>query len=253
MFGVGASSARLEADRKAQLNLRRVATLLLAATGDSFVENIGAIQDKMADLLTATAASSPSSAIRAEIYMVLRAIILKVAPIHLSLLWPLVTKELQEAISSLYPGRNRDKYNMHCVVHACKLLDTLVLVGPEDFQMRQWLFITDTIDAVYRSQGLEPRALVDELAEDLDANAGISQSAATPAHGPSQIGGRKPLLTTEVLQSIRNEDLLDCVIRPFLRQLSINAFEGTYSMTSFDWQACHEDLLLDIFDEKSLV
>ncbi|KAL8920246.1 MAG: hypothetical protein Q9172_004599 [Xanthocarpia lactea] len=253
MFGVGASSARLEADRKAQLNLRRVATLLLAATGDSFVENIGAIQDKMADLLTATAASSPSSAIRAEIYMVLRAIILKVAPIHLSLLWPLVTKELQEAISSLYPGRNRDKYNMHCVVHACKLLDTLVLVGPEDFQMRQWLFITDTIDAVYRPQGLEPRALVDELAEDLDANAGISQSAATPAHGPSQTGGRKPLLTTEVLQSIRNEDLLDCVIRPFLRQLSINAFEGTYSMTSFDWQACHEDLLLDIFDEKSLV
>ncbi|KAI4259569.1 MAG: hypothetical protein L6R42_004511, partial [Xanthoria sp. 1 TBL-2021] len=253
MFGVGASSARLEADRKAQLNLRRVATLLLAATGDSFVENIGAIQDKMAELLTATAASSPSSAIRAEIYMVLRAAILQVAPIHLALLWPLVTKELQEAISSLFPGRNRDKYNMHCIVHACKLLDVLVLIGPEDFQMRQWLFITDTIDAVYRPQGLEPRALVDELAEDLDANAGTSHIAATPTPGPSQSGDRKPLLTAEVLQGIRNEDLLDRAIRPFLRQLSINTFESTYSMTSFNWQACYEDLLLDIFDEKSLV
>ncbi|KAL8653718.1 MAG: hypothetical protein Q9226_003729 [Calogaya cf. arnoldii] len=252
MFGVGASSARLEADRKAQLNLRRVATLLLAATGDSFVENIGAIQDKVADLLTATAASSPSSAIRAEIYMVIRAMILKIAPVHLALLWPLVTKELQEAISSLYPGRNRDKYNMHCIVHACKLLDVLVLVGPEDFQLRQWLFITDTIDAVYRPQGLEPRALVDELAEDLDANGGVSHIAATPTHGPSQIGGRKPLLTAETLRGIRNEHLLDRAIRPFLRQLSISTFEGTYSMTSFDWQASYEDLLLDLFDERSL-
>ncbi|KAL9000654.1 MAG: hypothetical protein Q9169_000690 [Polycauliona sp. 2 TL-2023] len=253
MFGVGASSARLEADRKAQLNLRRVATLLLAATGDSFVENIGPIQDKMADLLTATAASSPSSAIRAEIYMVFRAMILKIAPIHLASLWPLVTKELQEAISSLYPGRNRDKYNMHCIVHACKLLDNLVLIAPEDFQMRQWLFITDTIDAVYRPPDLEPRALVDELAEDLDANAGTSHVATTPTHGSAQTGGRKPLLTAETLQSIREEDLLDGAIRPFLRQLSINTFEGTYSMAAFDWQASYDDLLLDIFDEKTLV
>ncbi|KAL9635321.1 MAG: hypothetical protein Q9204_002668 [Flavoplaca sp. TL-2023a] len=253
MFGVGASSARLEADRKAQLNLRRVATLLLAATGDGFVENIGVIQDKMADLLTATAASSPSSAIRAEIYMVIRAMVLKIAPIHLASLWPLITREMQEAMSSLFPGRNRDKYNMHCVVHACKLLDILVLVAPEDFQMRQWLFITDTIDAVYRPQGQEPRALVDELVEDLDANARTSHIASTPIQAPSQIGGRKPLLTAELLQSIRNEDMLDRAIRPFLRQLSINSFEGTYSMTSFDWKACHDDLLLDIFDDETLV
>ncbi|KAL8698712.1 MAG: hypothetical protein Q9224_001725, partial [Gallowayella concinna] len=252
MFGVGASSARLEADRKAQLNLRRVATLLLAASSDSFVENIRTIQEKIADLLTATAASSPSSAIRAEIYMVLRALVLKVLPVHLALLWPLITKELQEAISSLFPGRGRDKYNMHCAVHACKLLDVLVLIAPEDFQMRQWLFITDTIDAVYRPQGLEPRALVDELAEDLDASAGTSQSATIPAHGV-QSGGRKPLLTTEVLEGIPNEELLNRVLRPFLRQLSINAFEGTYSMTGFDWQASYEDLLLDLFDERSLV
>ncbi|KAL8736666.1 MAG: hypothetical protein Q9166_000032 [cf. Caloplaca sp. 2 TL-2023] len=253
MFGVGASSARLEADRKTQLNLRRLAMLLLAATGDSFVDRIGTIQEKIADLLTATAASSPSSITRAEIYMVLRGLILQVLPVHLGLIWPLITKELQEALSSLYPGRNRDKYNMHCIVHACKLLDVLVLVAPEDFQIRQWLFITDTIDAVYRPQGLEPRALVDELAEELDANAGTSQSGTYSVPVTSQSSDRKPLLTTEALQGIPNEELLDRALRPFLRQLSINAFEGIYSMTAFDWKAAYEDLLLDIFDENSLV
>ncbi|KAL8938921.1 MAG: hypothetical protein Q9216_003641 [Gyalolechia sp. 2 TL-2023] len=251
MFGVGASSARLEADRKIQLNLRRVATLLLAAPSDSFVVHLGAIQAKVMDLLTATAASSPSSATRAEIYIVLRALMLKNLPIHLASLWPAITTELHEALSTLYPGRNRDKYNMHCVVHACKLLDILVAAAPDDFQMRQWLFVTDSIDAVYRPQDLEPRALVDDLIDDLDdASAGTLQSATinTP-----NAGSRKPLLNNKVLQDIPKEKLLDHVIRPFLRQLSINTFEGTYSMAAFDWPLVYEDLLFDIFDDRSLV
>ncbi|KAL8717527.1 MAG: hypothetical protein Q9225_005234 [Loekoesia sp. 1 TL-2023] len=253
MFGVGASSARLEADRRTQLNLRRVATLLLAAPNDSFVVHLGAIQEKITDLLTATAASSPSSATRAEIYIVLRALLLKNLPIHLASLWPAITAELHEALSSLYPGRNRDKYNMHCVVHACKVLDILVVAAPDDFQMRQWLFVTDTIDAVYRPQDLEPRALVDDLIDDLDASAGTLQSATINAPNASQTGSRKPILTNQVLQGISKEKLLDRAVRPFLRQLSINSFEGTYSMTAFDWQAAYEDLLFDVFDDRSLV
>ncbi|KAL9025037.1 MAG: hypothetical protein Q9196_006070 [Gyalolechia fulgens] len=254
MFGVGASSARLEADRKIQLNLRRVATLLLAAPNDSFVVHLGAIQAKITDLLTATAASSPSSATRAEIYIVLRALIVKNLPIHLASLWPAVTTELHEALSTLYPGHNRDKYNLHCVVHACKLLDVLVVAAPDDFQMRQWLFVTDSIDAVYRPQDLEPRALVDDLIDDLDdASAGTMQNATINTPNASQIASRKPLLNNQVLQGIPKENWLDRVIRPFLRQLSINTFEGTYSMAAFDWQPVYEDLLFDIFDDKSLV
>ncbi|KAL8626585.1 hypothetical protein Q9189_007719 [Teloschistes chrysophthalmus] len=253
VFGVGASSARLEADRRTQLNLRRVATLLLAAAADSFIESAGTIQEKLSDLLSATAASSPSAATRAEIYMVLRALVLQTSPIHLASIWPLITTELQDAISSLYPGRDRDRYNMLCIVHACKLLDLLVVTASDDFQLRQWLFITDSIDAVYRAQGLEPHALVDDLAEELDADAGTSQDATISTPSTSQTGLRKPLLSAKVLQDIPKDQLLDRAVRPFLRQLSINAFEGTYSMTPFDRQAAFDDLLFDIFDDKNLV
>ncbi|KAL8909482.1 MAG: hypothetical protein Q9207_000162 [Kuettlingeria erythrocarpa] len=253
MFGVGASSARLEADRRTQLNLRRVATLLLATPTDSFALQLGVIQEKILDLLNATAASSPSSATRAEVYTVVRALILKTSPVRLASMWPSLTTELHEAISSLYPGHSNDKYNIHCVVHACKLLDILLLTAPEDFQMREWLFITDTIDAVYRPQGLETCALVDDLVEDLDASAGATHSAAVTGPSPAQTESRKPLLTTKSLEGIPREKLLDRAIRPFLRQMSINAFEGTYSMTTFDWQAAFDDVLFDIFDEKTLV
>lgn len=252
MFGVGASSARLEADRKTQLNLRRIATLMLSADNDMFVVNIGGLQEKVVDLMTATAASSPSSITRSEVYMVLRALILKTSPVHLAPFWPIVNAELYDALSSLYPTETHDTYNISCVLQAAKLLDTLLTLAPDDFQLREWLFVTDTIDAVYRPSDWRPVALVDGLAETLDSRAGAPHSGINHLVGAQQ-GLRKPLLTCAVVGDIPMESMVDRVIRPFLRQLSINAFESTYRMEAPDRQACCDDLLHDLFDESTLV
>ena len=263
VFGVGASSARLEADRKTQLNLRRVATLLLSADADMFVVNLSGIQEKLVDLMSTTAASSPSSITRAEIYMVLRALILKTAPVHLASFWPVVHAELYDALASLYPAdavTNADTYNTPCVLQAAKLLDTLLTIAPDDFQLREWLFVTDGIDAVYRPSDWRPVALVDGLAETLDSGAGAPHSGGVV--NPSLTGGgaqqqqqglRKPLLTSAVVGDVPMDDVVDRVLRPFLRQLSINAFESTYRMEPPDREACCDDLLHDLFDEGTLV
>ena len=258
MFGVGASSARLEADRKTQLNLRRIATLLLSADADTFVVNLSGIQEKLVDLMSATAASSPSSITRAEIYMVLRALILKTSPVHLASFWPIINAELYDALASLYPTEtNPDTYNTLCVLQAAKLLDTLLTVAPDDFQLREWLFVTDSIDAVYRPSDWRPVALVDGLAETLDSGAGAPHSggAVNPLIGGAQQqqGLRKPLLTSAVVGHVPVDGVVDRVLRPFLRQLSINAFESTYRMEAPDREACCDDLLHDLFDEGTLV
>ena len=253
MFGVGASSARLEADRKTQLNLRRMATLMLSADNDMFVVNLGSLQEKIVDLMTATAASSPSSITRSEVYMVLRALILKVSPVHLASFWPIINAELYDALSSLYPTETHDTYNASCVLQAAKLLDTLLTIAPDDFQLREWLFVTDTIDAVYRPSDWRPVALVDGLAETLDSRAGAPHSGINPLIGAQQQGLRKPLLTSAVVGDTPMESMVDRVLRPFLRQLSINAFESTYRMEAPDRQACCDELLHDLFDEKTLV
>ena len=252
MFGVGASSARLEADRKTQLNLRRIATLMLSADNDMFVVNLSGLQEKVVDLITATAASSPSSTTRSEVYMVLRALILKISPVHLAPFWPIINTELYDALSSLYPTETHDTYNPSCVLQAAKLLDTLLTVAPDDFQLREWLFVTDTIDAVYRPSDWRPVALVDGLAETLDASAGAPHSGINPLAGAQQ-GLRKPLLTRAVVGNVPMESMVDRVLRPFLRTLSINAFESTYRMEAPDHQACCDDLLHDLFDESTIV
>lgn len=253
MFGVGASSARNEADRKTQLILRRMALLVLAAAEDTYIVNLVGIQEKILELLTATAASSPSSAIRAELYMLLGALVLKTSAVHMASFWPIISSELYETLSSLFPGEQHDTHNVHCILQACKLLDALVMLAPDDFQLREWLFITDTVDAVYRPHGWSPVALVDELAADLDLHFGGQSTAPSPmVASVAQMGKRRPLLTSESFKDVSKGMIVDRVLKPFFRQLSINAFESTYVMEAPDWKACYDTLLGDLFDDSTM-
>jgi hypothetical protein len=261
VFGVGATSARLEADRKTQLNLRRAATLILATVNDNFVTDLPALQEKIMDLLSATTTSSPSSTTRADIYILLRALVLKTSAIHLAILWPIINAELHQAISSVIAPDHSlasETYNNYSILQACKLLDTLLCIAPDDFQLHEWLFITDTIDAVYRPSNFSPIALVDELSEELGlttvSSAVQTESATVQA---TQSPTRKPLIGPGGISDDgsweRKDELVGKVLRPFFSQLSIFAFESTYSMSVPDWEACRMGLLKDLFDERSIV
>lgn len=261
VFGVGATSARLEADRKTQLNLRRAATLVLATMDDNFVTDLSTMQEKIVEILTATATSSPSSTTRADIYLLLRALVLKTSAVHLATLWPIINAELHAVISSVVAPDHSpaaDTYSNISVLQACKLLDTLICIAPDDFQLHEWLFITDTIDAVYRPSNFHPVALVDELSERLGSTAIASGTQMeTSAMQASKSTTRRPLIGPGGISDEgmweRKDELVGKVLRPFFGQLSIYAFESTYSMGAPDWEACRKGLLADLFDERSIV
>ncbi|KAK3329612.1 Dopey, N-terminal-domain-containing protein [Apodospora peruviana] len=267
VFGVGATSARLEADRKTQLNLRRIATLVLACGHDAFVADLPPILEKLTELLSASSTSSPSSTTRAEVYMLVRALVLKTSAIHLAALWPVINIELHAAISSIVaPDHSSpsDTYSNPSVMQACKLLDLLVCVAPDDFQLHEWLFVTDTIDAVYRPSSYQPVALVDEVSEELGAvmvgssvmqTAEYNTSAAMSGSGGTH---KRPLLggpggISDEVSMDRKDELVAKVLRPFFGQLSIYAFESTYAMAPVDWEGCVQNLVKDLFDERSIV
>jgi hypothetical protein len=251
MFGVGASAARLEADRKAQLNLRRISLLILSANEDYFIGELPELLQKLEDLLTATSSSSPSSTTRAEIFMVLRALALKSSTTTLAPFWPLINTELQEAISSIPLGPQQEVYNAYSLLQACKLLDTLLVLAPDDFQLLEWLYVTDTIDAVYPPGHLESRALADEISQTL----GVRGSA--PPRSPREAtesgdGMKRPQLTSDWIRETAKDELIDQVLRPFLDRLSIHAFESTYGMGNPDLKSCQDDLLADLFNESTM-
>ncbi|KAL4988579.1 protein dopey [Aspergillus falconensis] len=251
MFGVGASAARLDADRKAQLNLRRISLLVLSTAEDYFIAEMPALLQKLEDLLGATTSSSPSSATRAEIFMVLRALILKSTTTTLSPFWPLINSELQEAISTITSGNQQELYNPYSLLQACKLLDTLLVLAPDDFQLLEWLYVTDTVDAIYPPEQFEPTALADEVSHNLGVRWSTSSDPAREAANLHH-SVRYPGLAADWIRETAKDEIVDRVLRPFFDRLSIHAFESTYSISSPNLEACRDDLLADLFNESTM-
>jgi hypothetical protein len=264
VFGVGATSARNVADRTAQLNLRRISFLVLSSPKDNFAQSIKAINEKIGELMSATPTSQPSAATKADVFMLLRALSLKLSPVHLAPLWPMINSELQNALSSVLPeSQEYDKYMNASVIQACKLLDTLIALDLDEFQVYEWLFISDTIDAIYRPPGWKPLALVDGVAENLGrlsieadavAEAPTGQASAAPASGTL----RRPILDDMIamagmdaadMRAMQKQDLAVKFLRPFFGQLSLLAFEATYGMLATDLAACVDGLLKDLFED----
>lgn len=251
MFGVGASAARLEADHKAQLNLRRIALLLLSANEDYFVGELPALLQKLEDLLGATSSSSPSSATRAEVFMVLRAVALKTSASAMAPFWPLINMELQEAISAVPRGSRVELYNPYSLLQACKLLDILLVLGPDDFQLFEWLFVTDTIDAVYPPDRWEPIALADEVSQSFDPRVAAS-STIEPHEAQGHSDVKRPWLLADWIRETAKDEIVERVLRPFFGRLSIYVFESTYGMGNVDLTVCRDDLLADLFNESTM-
>jgi len=153
-----------------------------------------------------------------------------------------------------------DTYGCAALLGAAKLLDLLVCVAPEGWQVHEWLFVTDTIDAVYRAEGNGRLvAMVDEVCEELGAVSIPFRDGEVQTQTVGGISGaRRPLLGTpggisDEVGLERKDELVAKVLRPFFGQLSIYAFESTYAMGQVDVEACVEGLVKDVFDERTIV
>ena len=121
-------------------------------------------------------------------------------------------------------------------LQGAKLLDLLLLLKPEEFQLHEWLFVNDTVDAVYPPHDFKPTALADRMVTK------GSHEAELPTVLENE--PRKPWLCTDMTRTAEDPQTL---LRPFFRQLSIHAFEDTYSLQVPDLDACRKDLLADLF------
>lgn len=240
MLGIGAAAARTEADRKTQLELRRVATMILSADVDAALPYLPLISQKIEELLSATLESSPSLATRGDVYLLIRALLLKVGHVNLAPLWPVLDSELQGLCKDFLPG-NESKYTSFSKLQGAKLLDLLLLMRPDEFQLHEWLFVTDTIDAIYPSSTTEVKSYADEIAPILSSTSEQIEIQSDPA---SRL--RKPWLSGD---ESRNPDDIDALLAGFFGHLSIRAFEDLYSLQALDYEACRQDLLADLFTD----
>lgn len=261
MFGVGAAAARLKADSETQFIIRRLCLLLLASPIDSYAAQMQFVEEKLVELFQASVSSSPSATIKAELFMLCRALILSTTAINIASLWPIINDQLQSALACLGA---RDSHNTVftnlSLLQAGKLLDVLVALAPDEFQLYEWLYVTDTIDAVYHPPGWSPTALADQLAENLGLD---THEDSLPSNAPAVVStptehARSPFganvgYDSEDIKAMAPNDFAESIMRPFLSQLSMNAYESTYSMEKSKPEIYRRSLLEDLLDCTTLV
>ncbi|PCH34091.1 hypothetical protein WOLCODRAFT_61246 [Wolfiporia cocos MD-104 SS10] len=234
------------------LNLRRLAFVLLSGEKNHFLAQLPSIQEKLVDTLRNV--SSP--VVQSEVYLCVRVLLCRLSPHNLSSFWPVILTELyrlfEQAILNV-PSDGSEELGL--ILAACKLLDLLLVLQTEEFQIHQWIFITDTVDAVYRPDDWFPDSMLDRLAEvignlplgEVRASANNGGQEMNPVSTP--LGNNRPM-RRPMLRSLRQIDSIRELI-PFFSGASIASYESVYSSGGIiDWEAVEQGLLEDMFDGR---
>ncbi|KAK7025465.1 hypothetical protein VNI00_015993 [Paramarasmius palmivorus] len=194
------------------LNLRRLSLVLLAGEKNHYLTQLPSIQEKLVDVLR--------------------------------------NYRVFEQTMTTLPGDGSEELPL--ILSASKCLDLLLALQTEEFQIHQWIFITDTVDAIYRPNEWFPEAMMDQLAEiagSLPRTSASTTAGPSPAPNLSTFGSHRPA-RKPFLSSVRQIDSIRELI-PFFSSVSISTYESVYaSYANVDWDTVERGLLDDMFDGR---
>ncbi|KAJ2486950.1 hypothetical protein IWW37_005432 [Coemansia sp. RSA 2050] len=143
------------------ISIRRLSFVVWAGAVNQYLASLPQIQEKLVDILK----NSPHPAVQIEVFLCLRVLLCRVSNHHMSNFWPMLLTELMRLFHQQLNREGREEVEQaNLFLAACKFLDLLFILGTDDFLVHQWVFITDTIDALYGSRSL---ALLDQLSSRL--------------------------------------------------------------------------------------
>ncbi|GAA6042706.1 hypothetical protein JCM8097_003757 [Rhodosporidiobolus ruineniae] len=248
-----ASSANIFTNRELEslsraLSLRRLTYTLFTGDKDRYLTQLPLIQEKLVDLLR----SSVGDMVHAEVYLCLRVLFCRIGNQHLSGLWPVILTELLRLFDSLLEQPVADGSDLlQLVFSACKFLDLTLVLQTEDFQIHEWMFVTDTVDAIYPPDSWMPQAIMDRLGDILSDPARPPTTSSVLSIGPAAAGAgeseptpaaRRPLLSARRIGSISE-------LEPFFATVSLAAYESIYNAGArVDWRAVEQSLENDLFE-----
>ncbi|KAF8559912.1 hypothetical protein OG21DRAFT_1528688 [Imleria badia] len=237
------------------LNLRRLSFVLFVGEKNHFLTQLPSVQEKLVDTLR----NVPSPIVQSEVFLCIRVLLCRLSPHNLTSFWPVVLTELYRIFEQIIVAVPADESeDLPLILSASKCLDLLLTLQTPEFQIHQWMFVTDTVDAVFRPDDWNPEAMFDQLADivgslpipdarnghvafpSIAASVSFPSMAETPAHAM-----RRPMLSAvRQIDSVRD-------LRAFFSHVSISTYESVYaSGGNVDWEAVEQGLLEDMFDGR---
>ncbi|KAG9313948.1 Dopey, N-terminal-domain-containing protein [Chiua virens] len=239
------------------LNLRRLSFVLFCGEKNHFLTQLPSVQEKLVDTLR----NVPSPIIQSEVFLCIRVLLCRLSPHNLTSFWPVVLTELYRIFEQIIVTVPADESeDLHLILAASKCLDLLLALQTPEFQIHQWMFITDTVDAVFHPDVWDPEAMFDQLAEIVGSlpvpdtrerarskNGHVAfPSVAAVVSFPTTVetqAMRRPMLSTlRQIDSVRD-------LKAFFSNVSISTYENVYaSGGNVDWDAVEQGLMEDMFD-----
>ena len=217
------------------VSIRRLSYSIYAGERDTFLAQLPLIQEKVVDILR----SNAPELVQAEIYLCMRVLLCRFASQHLAGFWPIILTELLRLFGkakSELPKDNTDA--MQLLFSTSKLADYLLTLQTEDFQIHQWLLITDTPDAVHPPQEWVPESLLDCIGRVAIEQLGHpAEDAYAEKPGPQ----RKPMLAMSRADTM-------AALEPFFVYVSRVSYDNEFVCSSIDWDNINEALLRDLFE-----
>ncbi|KAJ1799857.1 hypothetical protein LPJ59_001537 [Coemansia sp. RSA 2399] len=162
--------------------IRRLSFVIWAGTTNQYLSSLPPIQERLVDILK----NSPHPAVQIEVFTCLRVLLCRLSNHHMSNFWPMLLTELiRLCLQQLNREEREDMEQANLFLAACKFIDLLLILGTDDFLVHQWIFITDTIDALYASRSTST-ALLDQLSSRL-----LSMPQFSSNHAMTRRGGSK--------------------------------------------------------------
>jgi len=129
-----------------------------------------------------------------------------------------------------------------------QFIDLAITVQTPELQMYQWMFITDTVDAIYPPEDWTTRSLLDRLGEVVrNILSEKEKSGAMTFDNNTDLKIATLGLRCPLLSRVSSTSSLP-ILSAFLTHISLNSYESLYnSRGQVDWPEVEESLLSDIF------
>ncbi|QRW09045.1 hypothetical protein RhiLY_08044 [Ceratobasidium sp. AG-Ba] len=229
------------------ISLRRLSFAIFCGETDGCLAQLPSIQEKLVELFRWTSAEP---VVHSEIYLCMRVLLCRLSPHNMSSFWPVILTELIRLFTSALVEPLPDASDeLQLLLAACKCVDLMLVLQTPEFQIHQWMFVTDTMDAVYRPDTWTPTSLMDQLAEIIGGLPRLEQSTAvlpSPTTNHSSFPGSTQNQRRPLLGAIRRVDRLGELL-PFFSHVSIALYEGVYAGGIPDMEAIERGLLEEMF------
>jgi len=233
------------------MNMRRMSYILLCGEKNQFLTSLPTIQEKLVDTLKNTSAP----VVQAEVYLCVRVLMCRLSQHNLDSFWPVILSEMYRLLEQTMieiPSDGSEALSL--ILSVCKFIDLLLVLQTEEFQMHQWIFVTDTIDAVYRPDEIPPEAMLDQLSEiagGLPPPQESAQNSLNAAFGVLSTPGSNPrMLRRPMLTHLRQIDSIRDLVS-FFSIVSVATYESIYSSGgNIDWDEVERGLLSDMFEPR---